>query len=151
MSLPLSLPQLRIQVTDAGDVVPTINGEPYEPAGVPCRPGRESMRDIIEGASRDLGTIRIEIIEADGSTYSDTVVSERPTPRDTMPAAEASYAVGFLPGEPVAIAVIVDENTATDDGTACIHLPAAVLAAHRGKVILLGRASGTLVLLGHEG
>lgn len=151
MSIPAHLPYLRIQIDGSGVPTFTLDGEDYVPSGASSPPGRSSIRDILDAAGEDLGTIRVEIVEADGSSYSDILV---PDDADAAPAStsagESTYASGFHPGEPVAIAVIISEHTASPDGTTNVCLPAAVLARHGGTVMLLGRSSGTLTFLGTD-
>lgn len=54
---------------------------------------------------------------------------------------------GFLPGEHVAFAVIVTRDQASDDGTASLRLPTALLQRRPGPFVLFGQTSGTLVLV----
>lgn len=151
MSIPSNVPCLRIQLDNSGAPRFTLDGEDYEPPGGARPPQRESVPDILDAAREDLGTIRVEIVEADGSVYSDILV-----PDDAGAALasttidEGAYASGFLPGEPVAVAVILSEHPASEDGTTNVRLPAAVLARHGGSVMLLGRFSGTLTFLGAD-
>jgi hypothetical protein len=53
---------------------------------------------------------------------------------------------GFLPDEPVAVAVVVAHQVAGADGTARLRLPPALLADRPGVVFLLGRTSGTVAM-----
>lgn len=53
---------------------------------------------------------------------------------------------GFLPGEPVCIAVVVAERDADGGGRAVLPLPAPLLERLPSMLILLGRTSGTLVI-----
>lgn len=151
MSIPANLPCLRIQIDGSGASRFTLDGEDYVPPGGAHPPGRESVRDILDAAREDLGTIRVEIVEVDGSVYSDILV---PDDADAAHASttvdESGYASGFLPGEPVAVAVILSEHPASEDGTTNVRLPAAVLARHGGTVMLLGRSSGTLTFVGPD-
>lgn len=145
------LPHLRIHIDESGVPTFTLDGDDYTPPGGPHPVGRESVRRILDSVRTDLGAIRVEIVEADGSIYSDLL-----TPADNEVAsgsatdAPGTYASGFLPGEPVAVAVIISEHTASDDGTTHIRLPTAVLARHGSTVMLLGRSSGTLTFLGAD-
>lgn len=149
MSVPGNLPRLRIQIDGAGVPAFMLDDEDYLPPGDPYRPGRESISDVLAVAREDLGAIRVEIVEADGSVYSDILAADAAdgTPASTS-TGESAYASGFLPGEPVAVAVIISEHPASEDGTTNVRLPAAVLARYGGTVMLLGRSSGTLTFLG---
>lgn len=151
MSIPANLPHLRIQIDGAGDPTFTLDDEDYLPPGGPYPPGRASVPDMLDAARQDLGAIRVEIVEADDSVYSDMLAADA---ADSTPAStttdESPYASGFLPGEPVAVAVIISEHPASEDGTTSVRLPAAVLARYGGTVMLLGRSSGTLTFLGAD-
>lgn len=151
MSTPAILPRLLIQFEGSGVPTFTLDEDEYVPPGGPYPPGRASIRDVLEAIRDDLGPIRVEIVETDGSTYSDVL---RAGDADNTPAATAddmdtdAYASGFLPGELVAVAVIVSEHPASEDGTSNVRLPVAVLARHGSSLMLLGRSSGTLTFLG---
>lgn len=151
MSIPANLPHLRIQIEASGAPTFTLDDEDYAPPGGPHSPGRDSVRHVLDAACQDLGAIRVEIIEADGSIYSDILAADD---ADSVPASTGvagdAYASGFLPGEPVAVAVIIGEHAASEDGTTTVRLPAAVLARYGGTVMLLGRSSGTLTFLGAD-
>lgn len=144
-------PHLRIHINEAGAPSFTLNGDAYTPPRGPQLAGRESVRGVLDAVRTDLGAVRVEIIEADGSIYSDLLGPDDETEASGSTRDEPdTYASGFLPGEPVAVAVIISESPASDDGTTHVRLPAAVLARHGGTVMLLGRSSGTLTFLGTD-
>lgn len=147
MSTPEVLPCLRIQFDGSGAPTFTLDEDEYVPPGGPYPPGRACIRDVLEAIRDDLGPIRVEIVETDGSTYSDVLLAGN---ADGAPAATAGDidASGFLPGELVAVAVILSEHPASEDGTSNVRLPPAVLARHGSSLMLLGRSSGTLTFLG---
>lgn len=145
------LPHLRIHIDKSGVPSFTLDGDDYTPPGSHHPAGRDSIRRILDSVRTDLGAIRIEIVEADGSIYSDVLTLDDAENSSNLTTDEpGTHASGFLPGEPVAVAVIINEHTASDDGTAHVRLPAAVLARHGGVVMLLGRSSGTLTFLGAD-
>lgn len=145
------LPHLRIHIDKSGVASFTLDGDDFTPPGSAHRAGRESVRDILDAIRTDLGAIRVEIVEADGSIYSDVLTSNDAEDASSSPSDwPGTYASGFLPGEPVAVAVIISEHPASDDGTTHVRLPAAVLARHGGTVMLVGRSSGTLTFLGAD-
>jgi hypothetical protein len=53
---------------------------------------------------------------------------------------------GFLAGEEVAVAVVVAHQVASTDGTARLRLPPALLEAHPGLLVFMGRKSGTVMV-----
>lgn len=63
-----------------------------------------------------------------------------PTPGGRAP--QQTYH-GFLPGEPIYLAVIVASRSAGDDGTVAVPIPPL-----GSRVVLFGASSGTLVVLG---
>ena len=149
MSTPAILPRLLIQFDGSGVPTFTLDEDEYVPPGGPYPPGRASIRNILEAIRDHLGPIRVKIVETDGSTYSDVLLAGD---ADSTPAATTddmdAYASGFLPGELVAVAVILSEHPASEDGTSNVRLPAAVFARHGSSLMLLGRSSGTLTFLG---
>ena len=103
----------------------------------------------------DLGTaVRVEVREEDKSTFTDIVTPERPKLRMIKPEREATTTIGevagggFLPDEEVAVAVVVAHQVASDDGTARLRLPPALLEAHPGLVVFMGKRSGTVLVSG---
>ena len=99
--------------------------------------------------------VRVEVHEADGNVFTDIATpdsAERP-PRmrgASMPLTLFPGEIGgggFLPGEEIAVAVVVAHQVAGADGTARLRLPLALLAERPG-VVLLGRTSGTVAVNG---
>ena len=97
--------------------------------------------------------MRVEVHEADGTVFTDiaTPTAERP-PRMGGESTQSSLfpgeigGGGFLPGEEVAVAVVVAHRVAGADGTARLRLPPALLADRPGVVFLLGCTSGTVAV-----
>ncbi|QSR33395.1 hypothetical protein CFI00_0175 [Nocardioides sp. S5] len=103
--------------------------------------------------------------EADGSTFTDIVTAESPEVRLSDPPRSATNAPDptaaqmpgqtaggrFLPLEDVAVAVVVARQTASEDGVANLRLPAALLEAHAGRLVLVGQQSGAVVVSGFSG
>ena len=106
--------------------------------------------------------VRVEVREADGTVFTDIITPSRrrrtePDPEPASeeparrPAAElvALHGEGFVPGEDVAIAVVIAHGDAAPDGTMRGLVEAHQLAGTPTReVILLGRVSGT-VTIGH--
>lgn len=145
-----TIPLLRISVCDDQPPEVTLDGCPYELAYGPCSSGRGDVRRIIEAVRADHGAMRVEIVEPDGSTFTD-VIAAPSNQTDARPTDEnGPTASGFLPGEPVAVAIIVTEHPANSDGLADVRLPSAILAGTCGTMVLLGRTSGTLAFVGAQ-
>jgi hypothetical protein len=100
--------------------------------------------------------VRVEVHEADGDVFTDIATpdaEERPPRMGGEPTRLALFpgeigGGGFLPGEKVAVAVVVAHLVAGSDGTARLRLPPALLADRPGVVFLLGRTSGTVAVNG---
>ena len=93
---------------------------------------------------------RVEMHELDGRVWAD-IITPAAAPADalTPPPAPRPLLVeltsdGFVPGEDVAIALILRHTSAAGNGTARALLDRAETATITGEVILLGRVSGTL-------
>jgi len=157
-SVPVVLPQVIITITDDGRMTVTVDGVPFgpEPFAPPWR--REDFAAVLDQLTEQRRSpVRVEVREADGSTFTDIITPSRrrpePEPEDPArrPAAElvALHGEGFVPGEDVAIAVVITHGDAAPDGTVRGLVTADQLAASPTReVILLGRVSGTLTI-GH--
>lgn len=108
---------------------------------------RGDLRAVIDEITSELGApVRVEIREADGSTYADIATPpEAPAaePRP-VPSTPALAGAGFQPGEEVALAYVVVRQNADAEGNASLNLPPALLAATRGGLVLLGMSSRTV-------
>lgn len=150
MNIPVVLPVARVRVDDAGELHVTLDGEPHDPAE-PLR--RRDLQQVLADLTREVGTpVRVEVTEA-GTTYCDIATpAEAPTAPDdvadttTQPSAGV-HGVGFQPGERVAVAYVLLQQTADAEGAADLHLPAAALARRGGAMLLFGLDShvGTLI------
>ncbi len=147
----------------------TVDGEPFPPSD-PAGPWtRATMGELLDAVTRNRRIpVRFEVHETDGSTFTDIIpahpdIPEPLTPR-TTPAtvnpepgsaedgklAENSRLVevtadGFVPGEEIAVAVVVAASAAGPDGTGHIRLePTLLCGAH--EMVLIGRISGTAAL-----
>ncbi|MCR6033622.1 hypothetical protein GGQ22_19630 [Nocardioides sp. zg-579] len=111
---------------------------------------RGDLRAVIDEITSELGApVRVEIREADGSTYSDIATPpESPAPAAAEPppnpSTPALAGAGFQPGEEVALAYVVVRQNADAEGNASLNLPPALLAATRGGLVLLGMSSRTV-------
>ena len=164
------VPVVEFTITAEGAMTVTVDGMEYLPE--PFAPGwrREAFPTILDALTAQYRSpLRVQVHEADGSTFTDIITPprERPTPKpwETRASAPAPVAVvsppvraaqpvlhqvagaGFVPGEDVAVAIIHAHTDASSDGTARTLLTAEQTAlAVTGEVILLGRISGTLTI-----
>jgi len=151
--VPVVLPFVEVRIDASGGLAVTVDREPYDiPANV-VPAGRPALRRILdEITSRLASPVRVEVHEADGAVFTDIVTPRPPTPApsvpDELPAdlLPREHAGGFVPGEQVAVAVVVSHATADDTGSAQVRLPAALMAKYRGAVVLVGRTSGTVAI-----
>ena len=114
-------------------------------------PGYEATS--LDDIAADLGTaVRVEVREADKSAFTDIVTPELPKLAAVKPLRESTATIGevagdgFLAGEEVAVAVVVAHQVASTDGTARLRLPPALLEAHPGLVVFMGKRSGTVMV-----
>lgn len=148
--VPVVMPLVEVDVDTKGFVTVTLNREPYSADESLTR---DDLKSVLHYIAADLGTaVRVEVHEADKSTFTDIVAPERPELRMVRPIREAAMSVGqlsgdgFLPNEEVAVAVVVGHQIAGNDGTARLRLPPALLEAHPGLVVFMGQESGTVTV-----
>ena len=157
--VPVVMPLVDVRVHVDGTLAVRLDREPYA-SDTPLR--REDLQRLLGKLATDLDTpIRVEVREADGSTFTDIVTAESPEVRPPDPprpaTAQPDQATGetasgrFLPLEDVAVAVVVAHQTASEDGVANLRLPPALLEAHAGRLILVGQQSGAVVVSGVSG
>ncbi|CUR58151.1 conserved hypothetical protein [metagenome] len=149
MRVPVVMPLVEVTIDKEGFLSVQLDREPYSADGTLQR---DDLKGVLEDIAADLGTpIRVEVHEADDSTFTDIMTPDRPKLRAVRPATASIGEVtgdGFLPNEDVAIAVVVAHQVASTDGTARLRLPPALLEAHPGLVILMGQKSGTVMVSG---
>ncbi len=150
--VPVVMPLVEVDVDTKGFVTVTLDREPYSADESLTR---DDLKSVLHDIAADLGTaVRVEVHEADKSTFTDIVTPEGPELRMVRPIREAAISVGqlsgdgFLPNEEVAVAVVVAHQIAGNDGTARLRLPPALLEAHPGLVVLMGQESGTVTVSG---
>ncbi len=164
-SVQVVLPHVRITVDDTGALAVSIDDQPLTPDRDTVWT-RDDIAHVLDTVTRDRTVaVRIEVRENDGTVFTDIIHARRsPRPSDiTSQLAEVApddearlqrprlvelSGDGFVPGEDVAVAVIVSHTDATGTGIARALLDldrlAPLLHEGRGEVILLGRISGTM-------
>ena len=147
LMVPVVMPLVEVVVTDDGYLDIRLDREPYTPDGTVTR---RDLANIVKSIADDLGApVRIEVHESDGNTFTD-IVTPNGQANEHVAADQVSpsfAADGFLPDEEVSVAVILGRHRHGTDPLES-RLPPALLAAHRGNVVLLGRTSGTVRVVG---
>ena len=148
--VPVVMPLVEVTVDKKGYLTVTLDREPYSADGSLTR---DDLKRVLDDIAADLGTaVRVEVHEADKSTFTDIVTPDRPKLRMVRTVREASVGEvagdGFLPNEEVAVAVVVAHQVASTDGSARLRLPPALLEAHPGLVVFMGKESGTVMISG---
>lgn len=165
--VPVDLPHVVVTVAADGTLTATVDGieHPQPAAGAWIRATFGSLMDEIT-KDRTV-SVRVEVRECDGGVFTDIIHARKPTPpartpeqapvpgtrrgrRAATPRALRLMEVegaGFVPGEDVAVAVIVSHTDAAGTGTvrALVDLDDLPPDA-TGEVILFGRISGTTAI-----
>ncbi len=162
---------VRMVVAEDGTITVTVDGLSYPPPDFAPPWRRSSYPEIVDEISERTGrTLRVDVVEIDGQVISDFGMprSARSRGEDSTkgatPAAQPEpvaadpgspvpprfvelTGVGFVPGEDVAVAIVIAHTDATPDQSARALIDTPHLAdSPTGEVILLGRISGTSVL-----
>lgn len=147
MRIPVVLSTVRVTVDHDGRLAVELDGRPYADDRVL---GRGDLRSVVDEIAEDIGTaVRVEVREADGSTFSDiatppdqpALAATEPSPTPGVPALTGA---GFQPGEEVALAYVVARQEADTYGNAVINLPPALVRAARSGLVLVGLSSLTV-------
>lgn len=178
IAMPPVLPVIAMTIAANGTMVVTVDGVPLEPPpfGPPWE--RSSFATPIDSVLAERGSpVRVLVYEADGTVFTDLVTQPlqrtlnpaaqppgreagRPTPAPVTeglfdpasliaPPRVALGEEGFIPGEEVAVAIIVRHTKASADGSARAMLePGLCRVSVDGEVVLIGRISGTCVVAG---
>ncbi len=162
-AVPVVLPLVVITITKDGRMTVTVDGEAFEPEPfAPPWRWEDFARVLDQLTDLRRSPVRVEMREADGTVFTDIITPSRRrrTEPDREPASDAParppaaelvalHGEGFVPGEDVAIAVVIAHGDAALDGTVRGLVEARQLAGSPTReVILLGRVSGTLAI-GH--
>ncbi|MFM9920921.1 hypothetical protein [Lacisediminihabitans sp. H27-G8] len=120
-----SVPHVVIAIGEDGTIDSTLEGELFLPGSL----GRNLVGELIAHiAEQDGGPIRLEMREGGRAADVQEMIGE-----------------GFLPGERVAIAVIVGERRAATNGRVYAVLETIPAPHGTSDLILFGTSSGTLV------
>ncbi|WP_372733380.1 hypothetical protein [Nocardioides sp.] len=150
MKIPVVLSVVHVAIDAGGVMAVDVDGVPRDSEQSRTR---GDLRTVIDEITADLGVpVRVEVREADGSTYADIAAPpESPAPAAAEPSptppSPALAGAGFQPGEEVALAYVVARQNADAAGNAALNLPPALLAATRGGLVLLGMTSRTVTPL----
>ncbi len=157
---PVSLPLATITVDPYGVLTVALDGADYPPSSptAPWTKGR--FGELLDVLTADrTRTIRVEIHEADGSTFTDIIRAAR-TPRseatDESPAPRRARhrhapetievtGAGFQPGEDVTVALVRSAIEATAAGTVRVTLNLGELPTGDADIVLVGTTSARVV------
>lgn len=163
-AVPVVLPLVATAITEDGCMTVTVDGEAFEPEPFAPPWRREDFARVLDQLTElRRSPVRVEVREADGTVFTDIITpsrrrraepdpeqaSEEPTRPQAATELVTLHGEGFVPGEDVAIAVVIAHGDAAPDGTMRGLVEARQLAGSPTReVILLGRVSGTLTI-GH--
>ena len=162
--VPVELPHVLVIVAADGTLTATVDGTPFPAPGETVWM-RATFGPLMDAITRDRTVaVRVEVRECDGSVFTDIIrprtprramaLPEKPVPETRrsrharrVPRLMEVTADGFVPGEDVAVAVIVSQTDDTGTGAARALIDLDTLPDAAGQeVILLGRVSGTLAV-----
>ncbi len=165
--VPVDLPHVVVTVAPDGTLAASVDGieHPQPSSGAWTR---ATFGPLMDEITKDRTvSVRVEVRECDGGVFTDIIHARNPTPpvrvaeqepvpgtrrgrRAAAPRALRLMEVdgeGFVPGEDVAVAVIVSHTDAAHTGTARVLVDLDDLpTGATGEVILFGRISGTTVV-----
>ncbi|MFN8119548.1 MAG: hypothetical protein U0R67_08265 [Micropruina glycogenica] len=171
----MALPHVVITVTENGALNVTVDGTPFPSPSAGSEWTRGTFGPLLDAVTHDRTVaVRIEVREVDGTVFTDLIRARKPTPPppDDEPAGPGTQRSrrakhttqheppvlievtgdGFVPGEDIAVAVIVAHTDATGTGAARALLDQQQLDAalpegdDAGEAVLYGRISGTIVV-----
>lgn len=174
ITVPPVLPVVAMTIAADGTMTVAVDGTAYEPPRFGPPWVRSSFATVIDSVLEDRGSpVRVLVCEADGTVFTDLVTqplqreldpSAQPPRRDEAVATPVADGLidaapfvapprvvlgedGFIPGEEVAVAIIVRHTKASTDGSARALLePGLCRVSADGEVVLVGRISGTCVI-----
>ena len=157
---PVSLPLATITVDPYDVLTVSLDGAEYPPPS-PTEPWTKGQfGELLDVLTADrTRTIRVEIHESDGSTFTDIIyaaraprpepVAQSPAPRRARhrhaPETIEVTGIGFQPGEDVTVAVVRSAAEATAAGTVRATLNLGELPAGSADILLVGTTSARVV------
>ncbi|GAB3488284.1 hypothetical protein [Flexivirga lutea] len=102
MKVPIVLPTVRFDIDTEGRLEVSVDSQPH---AEDRRLSRDDLRSVLDEITTSLGTaVRVEVHEADGTTYSDIETPAEGTAPDAVEAGPetatpALAGAGFRPGE----------------------------------------------------
>ncbi|MFB9620472.1 hypothetical protein [Brooklawnia cerclae] len=157
---PVSLPLATITVDSYGVLTVSLDGAEYPPPSPTAPWTKGQFGELLDVLTADrTRTIRVEIHESDGSTFTDIIRAAR-TPRseptDESPAPRRARhrhapetievtGTGFQPGEEVTVALVRSNVEATAAGTVRVTLDLGELPTGGADVLLVGASSARAV------
>lgn len=165
--VPVNLPNVIITVATDGTLSAVVDGviHPHPPAGAWTR---TTFGPLMDEITKDRTvSVRVEVRECDGGVFTDIVHARKPAPtavaaeHEPVPGTRRGRRAsaprplrlvrvegeGFVPGEDVAVAIIVGHTDAAVAGTARALVDFDELPhGSTGEVILFGRISGTTTI-----
>lgn len=160
---PVELPHVLVRVAPDGTLTATVDGTPFPAAAESGTWTRATFGQLMDAITQDRTlTVRVEVRESDGTVFTDIIHARKP-PRTAVPPDKPTHrarrqrhtrrprsvdatANGFIPGEEVAVALIIAHTNATETGQAHAGIDADPIPATGQEAILLGRVSGTLAV-----
>ena len=150
--VPVVMPLVEVNVDEQGYLSVTLDREPYS---ADRSLTRDDLKRVLDDIAGDLGTaVRVEVREADESTFTD-IVTPGYRRLQVIPAGARGHYLGRRGGRRRVSAQRGGRGRRRGrasgrdtDGTARLRLPPALLEAHPGLVVLLGKESGTVTISG---
>lgn len=165
--IPVQFPLVEMRVNDDGTMSVRLDGVLYTPP--PHAPSfrRESFSGVLDAITARLASpVKVVVSECDGTTFTDIVIPRQRSVKSSKAGPEASSPTavplspplgavspvlppvpitgfGFLPGEDVAIAVIVSHCGVSPNGQVTALIPPEFFP-HLQNLLLIGRISGTI-------
>ena len=127
--VPVMLPHVSMSITADGAMTVAVDDALYEPEPFAPPWRREDFARVLDQLTeRHRSPVRVEVREADGTTFTDIITPSArrrfqpaPTPeppaRQAMPELLTLHGEGFVPGEDVAVAIVIAHGDAAPDGT----------------------------------
>lgn len=163
---PVSLPVAHVSVSQTGAVIASFNGEEFPPPEAADCWSRAQFGELLDALTlRRARTIRLEVRESNGSIFTEIIHATRPTRSNSGVSAASSPASdsrlarrsrppqllevsgsGFIPGEDVIVSIPVSSAEGDSAGIARALIDQDQLSDHAAEVLLIGRASGLIVV-----